>query len=168
MNRHYTSEFFIERVKLLRRHFKNCAITTDIIVGFPGESEEEFEQTVETVKKCQFSHIHVFPYSRRSGTACDKMIAKKDERFKMVDGKIAKARVSRLLEIGKKFEKTFLKKQLGKKLEVIIEEKKGEFFTSTSRNYVKVFIPANQNKNLTGIHIVKIKKLHLDGVLGQL
>ncbi|MBR4407640.1 MAG: tRNA (N(6)-L-threonylcarbamoyladenosine(37)-C(2))-methylthiotransferase MtaB [Clostridia bacterium] len=168
MNRHYTSEFFIERVKLLRKYFKNCAITTDIIVGFPGESEEEFEQTIDTVKKCKFSHIHVFPYSRRSGTACDKMIAKKDERFKMVDGKIAKARVSRLLEIGKKFEKTFLKKQLGKKLEVIIEEKKGEFFTSTSRNYVKVFIPANQNKNLTGIHIVKIKKLHLDGVIGQL
>ena len=167
MNRHYTSEFFVERVKLLRKYFKNCAITTDIIVGFPSESDAEFEETISTVKKCKFSHMHVFPYSRRSGTACDKMIARKDENFKLVDGKIVKGRVSRLIEIGKKFEKDFLKKQIGKKLEVVIEEKKGEFFTSTSRNYVKVYIP-NADKNLTGIHTVKIKKLHNDGVLGCL
>ena len=163
MNRHYTAQFFIERVKLLRKHFKNPAITTDIIVGFPGESEIEFEETLDTVKKCKFSHLHVFPYSRRSGTACDKLIARKDPNFKMIDGKIVKERVSRLIELGNKLEKSFLKKQIGKQLEVIIEDKKGEFYTATSRNYVKVYIPATAK--LEGIHTFKIKKLHQDGVL---
>ena len=73
MNRHYTSEQYLEGVHILRRYYENPAITTDIIVGFPGETEEEFAETLAFAETAAFAQIHVFKYSRRKGTVADKM-----------------------------------------------------------------------------------------------
>lgn len=162
MNRHYTAEFFVQRVKLLRKYFKNPAITTDLIVGFPAESDAEFLETVKTVKKCKFSHMHIFPYSRRSGTACDKLLASKtNKEFFAIDGQVVKERIKALHSLNKKFENDFLRHQVGKVLSVVIEEVKDGFYWSTSQNYVKVLIPAD--KELSGTVNVKIKSLGADG-----
>ncbi|MGN1093848.1 MAG: tRNA (N(6)-L-threonylcarbamoyladenosine(37)-C(2))-methylthiotransferase MtaB, partial [Candidatus Neoclostridium sp.] len=91
MNRHYTSEEFLDKIALIRKHFPNAGITTDVIVAFPGETDEEFEETLQTVKKAHFLDMHVFPYSIRHGT--------KAATLPQVDGTVADARVKRMLEL---------------------------------------------------------------------
>ena len=128
MNRHYTSNFFVERVKLLRTYFDNPAITTDIIVGFPGETSEEFTKTLNTVKKIKFAQIHIFPYSRRSGTTADKLLADKtNPAFFAINGDIIKLRVRTLSELAKKLETSFINSNKNKIFNAIIETQKNNF-----------------------------------------
>lgn len=130
MNRHYDTNQYYEKTVLLRKYFPGCAITTDVIVGFPGETPEEFEETVEYLKKVKFFELHVFPYSRRKGTVADRMEGQLTEKEK-------KERVATLLELDKEYSAEFRALKKGTKTTVIAEEIK----TIDGRKYLMGFTP---------------------------
>ena len=158
MNRKYDLEYFENKLKEIRKIRPNISITTDIIVGFPNESEEDFNETIENSKKFGFSKIHVFPYSDRVGTVASKMDGH-------IDGNIKKMRARKLLEVSKKLEKEYANKFIGENLEVLFEEVKDGVSIGHTSNYLKVkvkgSIPSNTFKN------VKIKSYLLDSLIGE-
>lgn len=115
MNRHYTTGEYWEKAELLRREFDHPAVTTDVIVGFPGESEEEFERTKRFLERVNFYEMHVFQYSRREGTAAA-------EREDQISEEIKKMRSGILLELAKKQSRAFRESYIGKNVEVLFEE----------------------------------------------
>lgn len=133
MKRHYTAGEYIKAAKMLQSAFNDCALTTDVMVGFPGETDEEFEESCNTVKEVGFSSIHVFPYSRRKGTVADKMDNQVDENTKNI-------RSEKMIETGRQLKKEFFEKYIGKTMPVLIERKnsKGIFEGHTS-NFIQVF-----------------------------
>jgi len=139
MNRKYTSEEFLELVEKIKRRYPLFGFTTDVIVGFPGETEEDFNETCDFIKRVGFHKIHIFPFSRRPGTVADKL------NFQ-VDLKTKKARVARIKEISKKLSKEFNKKIKGKKFEVLFENKLNGQFIGFTDNYVKVKKKGNNFK----------------------
>ncbi len=148
MNRHYDSEKFFEKTVLLRKYFKGCALTTDVIVGFPGETEEEFEETYEYLKKIKFFETHIFPYSRRKGTIADKMPGQ-------LTNSVKKERASKLLELDEVLSKEFRESKIGEKTNVIIEETKifdgKEYFVGHTPEYVFCAIKKTENQaDITG------------------
>lgn len=147
MNRHYTSEEFFNTVKLIRKYFPLAGITTDVIVGFPTESEEYFEKSYKFIEKCNFSLLHVFQYSQREGTAASKL-------YKDLSPSIKQNRSERLLELSKKLHQDFIKRN--KFANVLIEEKIDKYFVGYSENYIKCFIESKED--LTG-QIVQAKIL---------
>ena len=132
MNRRYTTKEFKDSVNLLRNAFKNVALTTDVIVGFPGETEEEFNDTYNFLKDINFYEMHVFKYSPRRGTAAEKMP-------NQVDGEIKEERSKKLLELSKENELAFNKKYLGQEVEVLFEEREGKYFKGHTTNYILVY-----------------------------
>ena len=135
MNRKYTTQEFREKVNLLRNHFENPAITTDIIVGFPGETDAEFEETRNFVKEIEFFEMHIFKYSKRKGTQAAQM---KDQILDQVKA----GRSSILLELEREMSKEFREQFRGKQLSVLFEEKKElgnkTYWIGHSPEYVKV------------------------------
>ena len=119
MRRRYTPEEYRRAVQNLRRYMPDCAITTDVIVGFPGETEQEFQETLDFVTGVGLSRIHVFPYSRRKGTLADSMTDQVDESLKH-------ARAKKLIEIGNKLENAFVLSLIGSVQEVLFEQPAGE------------------------------------------
>ena len=117
MNRHYTTGEYLEKVEMLRKTFDHPAVTTDVIVGFPGESEEEFEETKRFLETVNFYEMHVFPYSRREGTAAAK---RKDQ----VPEAVKKERSGMLLDLVKKQSRKFREDYIGRDVEVLFEESK--------------------------------------------
>ena len=138
MNRRYTTQEFKEATVLLREAFPNVALTTDVIVGFPGETEEEFNKTYEFLKDINFYEMHVFKYSPRRGTAAEKMP-------NQVDGEIKEERSKKLLELSAENEENFNKKYIGKEVEVLFEERDGEYFKGHTTNYILVYTKTNEN-----------------------
>lgn len=140
MNRHYTPEQFYAGVELLRKTFEHPAITTDVIVGFPGESEEEFETTRAFLEKVSFYEMHIFKYSKRKGTRAAVMENQIPEPVKT-------ARSNVLLEMEAKDSAAFREYYLGKDVEVLFEEKKEidgqEYWIGHTKEYVKVVLPAD-------------------------
>lgn len=133
MKRHYTAEEYLKAAKMLQNAFEDCALTTDVMVGFPGETEEEFEESRNTVEKVGFSQIHVFPYSRRKGTVADKMENQVDENTKNI-------RTEKMIETGKILKKEFFEKYVGKTMTVLIErETKQGIFEGHTSNFIQVF-----------------------------
>lgn len=134
MNRKYDTERYYESVKLLREFFDRPAITTDLIVGFPGESEEEFSATLAFVERCAFSSMHIFPYSRRTGTPAAEM-----------DGQIPnaakEARAHRAHALAAALEERYLAQWVGSVLPVLFEEEKNGLWRGHAPNYVEVFAP---------------------------
>ena len=132
MGRRYDTSRFYQSVRLLRENFPNCGITTDLIVGFPGETEEEFAQTMQFIEKCGFSSMHIFPYSRREGTPADKMQnqltkAAKDSRAKQAS------------EIAQRMHDKFSNAMVGQTLSVIFERNiGGNVWIGHSSNYCEV------------------------------
>lgn len=157
MNRKYTTDDYLSVVKKLRKIYPNAMITTDIIVGFPEETDEEFLKTYNFVKKVKFSQIHIFPYSKRSGTKAEKMT--------QINGKIKKERVKILNKLAKKIEIKYLKSQKHKKLNVLIEEKEEGYFVGHTENYVKIYLKGEYEPNT--IYRVKPLKIFKDGMLGK-
>lgn len=150
MNRHYTAEYFLNTVEKLREINENTSVTTDIIVGFPEESDEEFQQTVELAKKVRFLKIHTFKYSKRNGTAAAKM-------KNQISDEIKEKRSKAILELSDKYEQEILNSYIGKTLNVLFEERKGEWLFGLSENYIPVCIPYEETQ--TGkIRSVKIEK----------
>lgn len=157
MNRHYTSEEYLSLCEKLRRDFADCTLTTDIMVGFPYENDEDFQATRDFVKKVGFEKIHIFPYSRRSGTVADKMECQ-------VEKSIKAQRVRELAKTADTIRSDFLNKQIGKTLSVLVEErqKDGTFFGYTS-NYTPVKL---QSGNVGKIQQVKILSVEDDCCTG--
>ncbi|MBR1718556.1 MAG: tRNA (N(6)-L-threonylcarbamoyladenosine(37)-C(2))-methylthiotransferase MtaB [Bacilli bacterium] len=130
MNRKYLKEDFIDKVNEIRSVRPNISITTDVIVGFPEETNDEFNETVETIKKINFSKIHVFPYSVRVGTPAEKM--------HQVDGNVKKERVQILLNLSKELEQSYFEKYVGSKVVFIPEVYKDGFLIGHTGNYLLV------------------------------
>lgn len=136
MNRRYDIKYYENKIKKIRIIRPDIAITTDVIVGFPGETEEDYNDTFEFCKKINFSKIHVFPYSDRSGTVASKM---KDK----VTSSIIKTRVKNLLELSKSLEEKYYNFFIGKKVEVLIEEYKDGYYYGHTPNYLYLKVKGN-------------------------
>ena len=155
MNRHYTIEQFKEIVKKLKIVFPLCSISTDIIVGFKGETEEEFENTVQNLKEIEFSFMHIFPYSERSGTMACKLP-------NPVPKEIANKRVKVLQELNKEFKNKFYSANLNKGHNVLIEEVDGEVSLGYTDNYIYTYIDGKYE--VGDIVQVKLTKPYLQGM----
>lgn len=154
MNRHYTTDEFAGSVALIRKYFPLAGITTDIIVGFPTETEEDFEETLKFVERVKFSQLHIFPYSKRDGTAASKL-------YKDLSGKVKNERVKRLEELGDRLKTEFLREN--KTGKVLIEAKNGDYFDGYTENYIKCYVSGDLK--VGEIVDVQIEKPFKDGVL---
>lgn len=163
MNRKYTTDEYRNTVHLIREYMPYAGITTDIIVGFPGEGEEEFKETYDFVKEIGFSRIHVFKYSPRSGTPASKF---KDQ----VHGSIKSQRSEKLIELGEKLMKEFNKKLIGKNMTVLFEEESkdnSEYMEGYTTNYTRV--RALGKSNIEGkILPVKIIGIDKENLIGEI
>ena len=141
MNRKYNSEQFISKLITLREKLPDIALTTDVIVGFPGETKEEFQETVETIKKSDFNMLHVFPFSAREGT---KAFLMKDQ----VAPNVKKERVHRLLELSNELWNKYTERFIGKELPVLIEkfDKQNKLASGHTSNYIELIFPINETK----------------------
>ena len=145
MNRKYTTQEFREVVNRIRENFETVNLTTDIIVGFPGETEEEFNRTYEFLKEIDFYKMHVFKYSKRDGTLASTM-------SNQVDGKIQEERSKKLIKLSDENQLKYNKTCIGKELEVLFEEKQGDFYVGHTKDYVVVKTASNidlDNKIIT-------------------
>ena len=140
MNRRYDTSYFMNKVNDIRGARKDISLTTDVIVGFPGETEEDFNESYEFCKKIKFSKIHVFPYSDREGTKASMM---KDK----VPGNIKKERVRKLIELSNELEREYFFMFINKKVNVLIEEYKDGYYHGFTDNYIPVKLDGNYNIN---------------------
>ncbi|MFW5794246.1 MAG: tRNA (N(6)-L-threonylcarbamoyladenosine(37)-C(2))-methylthiotransferase MtaB [Bacillota bacterium] len=137
MNRKYNKAIFKDKIEEIRELFSDdIAITTDVIVGFPSESDEEFIETYNFIKELNFQELHVFPYSRRKGTPADKM-------KEQINGIIKKKRVKKLIHLSEQLKKEYINSQLKKDKKIVLEQKKGEYLFGHSRDYLPVLVKAN-------------------------
>ncbi len=158
MHRRYTAEEYKEKVDLIRSYFPTAAITTDIIVGFPTETEELFEETLAFAEAIGFANIHVFPYSRRFGTEAYPLGALPDA--------VMASRVRRLTELRDRLKKAYESPFVGSDLEVVVENSDGVFAEGYSENYIRVYIPDRDftpGKKIT----VTIEGERADGLLAK-
>lgn len=147
MNRKYTTAQFEESVNKIRKYFPNAGITTDIIVGFPTETDEDFETTMQFVEKIKFSQLHIFPYSKRNGTAASKL-------YKDLSGNIKTQRLKRLEELGKKLGLDFINQN--KTGKVLIEEFADGYFEGYTENYIKCFLQGDfEVGDIVDVKIIK-------------
>ncbi len=149
MNRRYDLNYFRDKVEEIKSRRENISLTTDVIVGFPGETDEDFESTLSFCKEIGFSKIHVFPYSDRTGTVASRMKNK-------VDGNIKKQRVKRLLELSNELEREYFLNNIDKELNVLIEEEKEGYFHGFTENYIPVKLKGNYKIN--EIYPIKLRK----------
>ena len=147
MNRRYTIEQFKEITNLLRKTFEDAILTTDIIVGFPGESEEEFEKTYTFLKDIKFYKMHVFKYSPRKGTKAAVMP-------NQIDGNKKEERSRRLIELSNQNEKAYNETYIGKEVEVLFEEEKNGVWQGHTKNYILAHYKTDENMENK---IVKLK-----------
>lgn len=153
MNRHYTSDEYYEKCQLIRKYIDNPAFTTDVIVGFPGETEEDYISSREFVKKVKFAELHVFKYSKRDGTVAAKMPNQIDEKIKTL-------RSEDLIKTGEELTKEFRQAKIGQDTTVLFEEKilldNKEYWVGHTVDYIKIAVP--EKKNLEGqIRKVNVK-----------
>lgn len=157
MNRRYTTEEFKNTAELLRKAYPNVSLTTDIIVGFPGETEEEFNKTYEFLKDINFYQMHIFKYSPRKGTKAAVM-------NNQIDGKVKDERSNRLIELSHQNEIKHNEKEIGKELEVLWEEQDGDYIKGHTTNYKVVKIPYEEIENtITKVKIERLENLELIG-----
>ncbi len=140
MNRKYNLDYFKNKIKEIRSIRPDIAISTDVIVGFPGETEDLFNKTIETCREIKFSKLHVFPYSERKGTASSKMNNK-------IPGNIKKERARKLIEVSKELEINYMKKFINKEVEVLIEEYNDGYSYGHTGNYLYVKVNGKYNHN---------------------
>ena len=159
MKRKYDTARYYESVALLEEFFPGCAITTDMIVAFPGETEEEFAESLAFIQKCGFADMHIFPYSRRPGTPADKMPGQHDNATK-------EARSRAAIGVAQEMNRAYREGLVGSLQQVLFEEPDGKYFTGHAPNYVKVYAAGNGLHN--EVRPVRITGLHKDGLLGEI
>lgn len=140
MNRKYDKKYFIDRINYIRSIKPDVSITTDVIVGFPTESEEEHIESMDTIRKIGFTKVHTFPYSDRYGTLASKMSGK-------IDGNIKKRRVKEIIELSSELERMFYEKFYNRQLDVLFEEEKDGYFIGHTANFIKVKVKGNYKIN---------------------
>lgn len=140
MNRKYDKKYFIDRINYIRSIKPDVSITTDVIVGFPTESEEEHIESMDTIRKIGFTKVHTFPYSDRYGTLASKMSGK-------IDGNIKKRRVKEIIELSSELERKFYEKFYNRQLDVLFEEEKDGYFIGHTANFIKVKVKGNYKIN---------------------
>lgn len=151
MNRKYTTKQFEEVAQILRKYFKDVNLTTDIIVGFPGETDEEFEQTYNFLKNISFYKMHIFKYSPREGTLAQKMPMQ-------VDGNKKEERSEKLIELSNINQEMYNKKYINKKIMVLFEEKVGDYWEGYTKNYIRVKVKTEENLENRLQEVVPIKE----------
>ena len=159
MRRKYDTARYLESVQLLNRHFPGCAVTTDMIVAFPGETEEEFAQSLEFIEKCAFADMHIFPYSRRPGTPADKMPGQ-------LRNAVKEARSRDAIAVAEKMRLAYNENLIGSVQEVLFEQVDDGFFCGHAPNYVKIYVRGEELHNR--ILPVKITEIFRDGLFGHI
>lgn len=151
MNRKYDTAYYEDKINAIRKIRPNISITTDVIVGFPGESEELFYKTCAFIEKLKFTKLHVFPYSKRKGTKASTM-------ENQIEESIKKQRCKKLIEISKKLEKQYMDQFIGKEEEVLIEQIKDTYSLGHTSNFLHVKINAKVSKDT----MVKVKIVNVE------
>ena len=159
MKRKYTTARYLESVELLKKHFPGCAVTTDMIVAFPGETEEEFQESLGFIRKCGFADMHIFPYSRRPGTPADKMPGQ-------LGNAIKEARSKEAIAVAAEMKNAFCQSLLHTCQEVLFEEMSAGYFTGHTPNYMKVYVNGANLHNQ--VREVELLEPFQDGMLGRI
>jgi threonylcarbamoyladenosine tRNA methylthiotransferase MtaB len=159
MKRKYDTARYYESVRLLNAYFTDCAVTTDMIVAFPGETEEEFRQSLEFIRRCAFADMHIFPYSRRPGTPADKMPGQ-------LGNAVKESRSKEAVAVAAEMKNDFCQSLRGSRQEVLFEEASGEYYTGYTPNYMKVYVKAEDLHNQ--ILEVQLQEPFKDGMLGMI
>ena len=160
MKRKYDTNRYYESVELLHKYFPSCALTTDMIVAFPGETEEEFTESLEFIQKCGFAEMHIFPYSRRPGTPADKMPGQHPNAVK-------EDRSRRAISIADTMKQTYMESMIGTVQPVLFEEPNGGFFTGHAPNYIRVSVKTEEDLH-NQVRQVRITNVSSDGVTGDI
>ena len=158
MKRKYDTARYYESVRLLKEFFPGCAVTTDMIVAFPGETEEEFAQSLDFIRRCGFADMHIFPYSRRPGTPADKMPGQHNNATKEARSKAA-------IAVAREMSEAYREALIGSVQEVLFEEEDGGYFTGHAPNYVKVYAVGDNLHNQ--VRKVKITACDREGITGR-
>ena len=159
MKRKYDTARYLQSVELLNEYFPGCAVTTDMIVAFPGETEEEFAESLAFIRKCRFADMHIFPYSRRPGTPADKMPGQ-------LGNAVKEERSKKAIAVAAQMSKAYREAMVGTRQEVLFEEESGKYYTGHTPNYVKVYAKGENLHNT--VCTVEIMGIYQDGLLGKL
>ena len=157
MHRKYNTARYFESVTLLRKFFPDCAITTDMIVAFPGETEAEFQQSLDFIRRCAFADMHIFPYSRRPGTPADTMPGQ-------LGNAVKEDRSRRAIAAAQEMNRSYRERLIGSTQAVLFEERQLGFYTGHAPNYVRVYAAGEELHNQ--VRNVKITGVYEDGVFG--
>ena len=159
MNRKYDTARYYQSVELLKKTFPGCAVTTDMIVAFPGETGEEFEESLAFIRKCAFAAMHVFPYSRRPGTPADAMP-------EQLSNAVKQARSAAAIEVAAEMNRAFRQSMIGSVQQVLFEQASGAYETGHAPNSIRVYVPGQALHNQ--VRPVQITGLYEDGLMGRL
>ena len=160
MNRRYTIEEFEEGIKLIREYYPNVSLTTDVIVGFPGETEEEFKTTYEFLERIKFYKMHVFKYSPRKGTKAALLP-------NQVPGDIKEERSRKLIELSNKNQEEQNKTYIGKEVDVLLEEPDREYVKGHTTNYMMIYVRKNNQLIENNLKKIKIVQVNRDNIIGE-
>ena len=160
MNRKYTRAEYLQKCQMIYDAFPNAAITTDIIVGFPTETEEDFQASLRMIEEAGFSQIHAFPYSPREGTNAYR-------KYKELPGAVKKERVERILKKGAEQKQCYLQKFIGEELEIVPEHCIDGFTEGYSENYIRLYVEGDIGKEPTQVRVESIFKDGLKAVLAN-
>ena len=159
MNRKYTADEYLDTLQRIRQKMPDSGITTDIICGFPEETEEEFTETLEFVKKARFLKVHVFPYSERSGTVAAEM--------PQGPHSVREERAARLIKLTEKIAEDVENSFIGSEAEVLFEQTDGEYAEGLTENYLRIYVKGGEE--LTGkIKKVKITVRKIERLIGEI
>lgn len=158
MKRKYDTARYLKSVQLLKEAFAQCAVTTDMIVAFPGESKEEFQQSLRFIETCGFADMHIFPYSRRPGTLADKMPEQHNNATK-------ESRSRQAIHLAQAMSEAYRSQMVGQIQAVLFEEPEGTYFVGHAPNYIKVYVLGEGLHNQ--VKSVKITRVMKDGVFGE-
>ena len=159
MNRKYDTARFLESVEALRRTFPGCAVTTDMIVAFPGETEEEFAEGLSFIRRCAFADMHIFPYSRRPGTAAEKLPGQHGNAVK-------EERSRRAIAVAEEMNRQYRESLMGSVQQVLFETEEDGLWSGHAPNYIRVYARGENLHNT--IRPVLVTGLYADGVTGQI
>ncbi len=159
MNRRYTKEQYLDKVNMIRKYFPNAGITTDIIIGFPTETEADANESLEFAKTVNFSEMHIFPYSKRDGTVAAKI---KNIATNVSD------RVHKMTELASQMKLGFINKNIGNEFDVIIENNKNGYFMAHTNNFILCYIKSDKELKPNSVCTVKIVEPYEEGALAQI